>query len=224
MRRPNLDQVEIVEPPIGELTKKKHGFLRTCLTSCGCVVFLIIALIVGLRLFIGPGPQELKTPPENFPSNIPVYDKDNIERVTYISARYKTRGVQIASLFPKIILSPLLLSDQKQIPETNQGLNKKINSAKEVWSLATTPVTDNRDTIQIEWRNLDTEPSFIASYYRTELRKQNFTITEEKTSARERELSFSDSNGVSGTLYVHGDESVKPTTDYALLTVDLPSH
>lgn len=222
MRKPNLDQVEIVEPPIGELTKKKHGFLRTCLTSCGCVVFLIIALIVGIKLFIGPGPKNLKTLPANFPSTVPVYDKDNIERITHISARYKTRGVQVAALFPKIILSPLLVTDQKPPSETNRGLETRINSAKEVWSLATTPITDNRDTIQIEWKNLDTEPDFIISYYKTELRKNNLTITDETNKTNERIIAFQGPGGLDGTLYVQTDRETDAKTDYALLTVNMP--
>ena len=176
MRR-NINNVEIVEPPIGELTKKYSAFStikRTCFTGCGCLVLLIIAIIIFMRLALGSGPETLKKLPDNFPSDMPIYDQENAEKITFVSGKYKNRGVEIAAIFPKIILSPLLLTMNK----TEQGTadTSKFTSAKNLWSIISTPVSDHRDTVQVEWRHLDAEPSFIINYYKTELRKADYKI------------------------------------------------
>ncbi len=215
MVRRNLDNIEIIEPPLNELTKK-HSYKRTCLTGCGCFVFVIIAAAVGLRLYIGQGPTTIKTIPTNFPTDIPVYDKDAIENITFISGKYKNRGIEIAAFFPKVILSPLLVKMEQGKTTTDTG------GWKGIWQIITAPVGDHRDTIQINWSNLDAEPSFIISYYRKELTKTNFKIEVESEGNNVRQFSFSREDGTSGSLYVEGDETARPGTDFATLTVNLP--
>lgn len=217
MVRRNLDNIEIIEPPLNELTKK-HSYKRTCFAGCGCLVLVIIAAAIGLRLYIGAGPTVVKTLPTNFPADIPVYDKDAIENITFISGKYKNRGIEIAAFFPKIILSPLLVKmEQREAATTTSGW-------KGLWQVITAPVGDHRDTIQINWSNLDAEPSFVISYYRKELTKKNFKIEVESEGKDVRQFSFSREDGTSGSLYVQGDETVRPGTDYAILTVNLPQN
>lgn len=213
MVRRNLDNIEIIEPPLNELTKK-HSYKRTCLTGCGCLVFIIIAAAVGLRLYIGPGPTTIKTLPTNFPTDIPIYGRDNIEDITFISGKYKNRGIEIAAFFPKVILSPLLVKMEQTSTSTNNGW-------KGIWQVITSPVGDHRDTVQITWRTLDAEPSFIIAYYQKELTKKNFKIEVESTGQSVRQFSFSREDGISGSLYVQGDETARPGTDSAILTVNL---
>lgn len=216
MVRRNLDNIEIIEPPLNELTKK-HSYKRTCLTGCGCLIVVLIAAAIGLRVYIGPGPTNIKNLPPNFPSDIPVYDRDAIENITFISGKYKNRGIEIAAFFPKIILSPLLVN-----MENSENSNANSKGWKGVWQVITAPVGDHRDTTQIIWRELDAEPSFIVSYYRKELMKKNYKIEIESEGKNLRQFSFSREDGVSGSLYVQGDETVGPGTDYAILTVNLP--
>ena len=171
MRR-NINNVEIVEPPIGELTKRYSAFSaikRTCFTWCGCLVLLLIGIIIFLRVALGSGPETLKKIPDNFPNNIPIYDKDNIEQITFVSGKYKNRGIEIAAFFPKIILSPLFLTLNKN--EQSSDDTGKLSSVKNLWKIISAPVSDHRDTLQIEWRNLDAMPSFITNYYKMELKK-----------------------------------------------------
>jgi len=224
MRR-NLDNIEIVEPPIEELTKKysrSSGCRRGCLTGCVVIVLLIVGIIIFVRLAMGEGPQTLKKAPENFPKDIPVYDPDNIDRITFISGKYKNRGIEIAAFFPKVILSPLLLSMDKGTNENVSGEKTSFDSAKNLWRLIRTPVGDHRDTVQIEWRNMDAEPSFVLSYYRTELKMKGYRIEVESQGTGVRQFSFSQSGGASGSFYVQGNEEERPGTDYAILTVNLP--
>ena len=100
----NLDSIEIVEPPIGELSKKRNGFFRTCLTSVIIIIVLLAIGILAIRMSLGPGPKILSKLPDNFPADVPVYDRENIEVITFISGRYKNRGMEIAAFFPKIFL------------------------------------------------------------------------------------------------------------------------
>ncbi len=226
MRRDIIDNVKVVEPPLQELGKRHSSFKRTCFTGCGCVLIFLIGAIVAVKLAVGPGPKTLRSVPDNFPKNIPVYDKDTIERITYISGQYKNRGMEIAAFFPKVILSPLLLTLNKDGSEppasaTSTVLEKQAATLRRVWQLIVTPVGDHRDTIQIEWRNMDAEPSFVFSYYKNELRKKGYKIDAESEGRGTRQFSFSHADGTSGALYVKSEEEVRPGTDYAALTVNL---
>ena len=220
MRR-NINSVEIIEPPIGELTRKYSAFSaikRACLTGCGCLVLLIIGIIIFLRVALGSGPQTLKNVPYNFPNDIPIYDKDSIERITFVSGKYKNRGIEIAAFFPKIILSPLIFTLNKDGQNTDD--TGRLASIKNLWNIISAPISDHRDTVQIEWKNLDAGPSFIANYYRTELNKNDYQIDVESEGQAVRQFSFS-KGAITGSIYVEGNEELKPGTDYVVLTVNL---
>lgn len=218
MVRRNLDDIEIVEPPLEELTKT-HSHKRACATGCGCIVFLIIALVIGLKIYIGPGPQALPTVPKNFPADIPIYDRDNIEEITFISGRYKNRGIEVATFFPKIILSPLLLKFNDQNEPKNS--DNKPTTLKTLWQIITTPVGDHRDTIQIEWVDLNTDYDFVNSYYKKEMVKNGFKIEQESEGEKVMQFSFVRAqDGLSGSFYSTGREDGRGTS-YAILTVNL---
>ncbi len=171
-----------------------------------------------MRVALGNGPQTLKQVPSNFPNDIPVYDENNIEQITFVSGKYKNRGIEIAAFFPKIILSPLFLTLNKNNQNTNSS--DKMASVKNLWQIISAPVSDHRDTVQIEWRNLDAEPSFVMNYYKTELSKNDYKIDVESEGKDVRQFSFS-KDSITGSIYVQGDETVKPGTDYVVLTVNL---
>ncbi|OGH93220.1 MAG: hypothetical protein A2563_01275 [Candidatus Magasanikbacteria bacterium RIFOXYD1_FULL_40_23] len=218
MRR-NINNVEIVEPPIGELTKKYSAFSaikRACFTGCGCLVFVIIGIIIFIRIAMGSGPETLSSVPANFPSNIPLYDKDNIEQITFISGKYKNRGIEIAAIFPKIILSPLLITMDKNT-QANADTDK-LTSITNLWKMISAPVSDHRDTIQIEWRELNADPFFIIGYYKTELKKQAYNIDVESEGEGVQQFSFS-KDDITGSMYVQGAPG--QGADYAVLTVNL---
>lgn len=218
MRR-DLSNVEIVEPPIGELTKKYSAFSaikRACVTGCGCLVLLIIGIIIFIRLALGSGPETLSEVPANFPPEIPIYDKDNIEQITFISGKYKNRGIEIAAFFPKLILSPLLLQTDKNSQPGNE--TSKLESVSNLWKMLSSPISDHRDTVQIEWRQLTADPSFVSSYYKTELQKQGFTIDVQSQGDTVEQFSFS-KNNVTGSMYVQGPAG--QGAQYAVLTVNL---
>jgi len=220
MRRNIIDNVEIVEPPLEELTKKRKGLKHACVYGCLFFILFIIGIIIFIRFFAGPGPQTLKNVPDNFPKDIPIYDPDNIENISFISGKYKSRSIEIAALVPKIILSPLLLVLNKDAEVTT---TTKSITIQNIWKVITTPIGDHHDTIQIEWANMDAEPSFVISYYKLELRKKGFIIEVQSEGQGVKQFSFSREDGISGSMYVKGDEENRPGTDYAILTVNLPT-
>lgn len=223
MRRPVIDNVEIIEPPLEELNKKRSGFSKACFTGCAFIIILIIGGIIFFRLFAGPGPQNLSRLPGDFPKDILVYDPDNIENITYISGKYKNRSIEMAALFPKVILSPLLLAldKNKNLPADNAS-EQKNTSLKNLWKIITTPVGDHRDTVQIEWRNMDADPGFVIDHYKNELQKRAFIIEVESSGQGVDQFSFSrESDGLTGSLYIQTDNKGSGT-DYAMLTVNLP--
>jgi hypothetical protein len=222
MRR-NIDNIEIVEPPLEELTKKYSRFSvikRTCCAGCGCLVLFIICIVIGLKFLIGTGPQNLSQVPPNFPADIPVYDKDNIQRITYVSGAYKNKSIEIAAIFPKIILSPLLMSLQNNQP-TSSNNNNSFSSINSLWEMIKAPVSDNRDTVQIEWSSLDADPFFIIGYYKSELEKNHYNIDTESSGDDVNQFSFSRDN-INGSLYVEG-VGKKPGTNDMVLTVNIGS-
>lgn len=220
MRKPDIDEIEIVEPPVGELTKPRNSLKKTCLTGCGCVIFLIIALTLAIKLFIGTGPTTIKKLPENFPRGIPVYAKDSIDQITYIRGTYKNRSMEIAAFFPKVILSPLLLQLRPDASvSSSEGF---ITANKNFWTLLTTPVGDSRDTVQIDWKTLDAEPGFVVSYYKKELGKQGYSVSEINKDNSSYQITFENTDDIAGTLIAVGNEEDHPGTDYATLTINIP--
>ncbi len=226
MRR-NIDKIEIKEPPIQELTQKRSCLKRTCFTGCGCIIVFLGAAILLLKFTTGPKIKEIKDLPENFPTNIPIYDGDNIQKITFTSGKEKGRGIEIAAFIPKLILSPIMLnmsekSDDSKI--TKEGGDVKIKE-ESYWqdfiNLMKEPVVDHRDNIMIEWTDMPAEPWFVQSYYETELKKFDY-ITEQnnKEDNSIRELSF-ELDKIDGILYVEDDPN-EGGTDYVSLTIKIP--
>lgn len=218
----DLKDVEIVEPPIGELTKKNRWVGKACLSGCGFLLLLIITVIISIRLFIGPGPKETKNLPKNFPRDIPIYDEYNVEKITAISARYKSRSVEIAALFPKVILSPLIMSLGGNSNADISTSTEEISVTKEVWRIITQPITDKTDTVEVEWSNIQSEPKAMLSYYSTKLVDANYVLDTESEGAGFRQLAFSRPDGFSGSVYIGFTPENLKQIDYAFLIVNIP--
>jgi len=211
MRR-NLENIEIVEPPIEELTKKR-SWKGACFTSCIFLVILAVFSIIAIRVYVGKGPQVSKSVPANFPKDIPIYDRDNIEDVTFIPSQYKQRGLSIASLIPKIILSPVFYDSNK---------NNIDGTLKNIWNSVTTPKPEYRDSFQIQWSGIEADPNFVVSYYKKELMKKNFKIDIESEGKKVRQFSFSREDGLDGSVYAQTQDDKKTGTEYMIVTVNLP--
>jgi hypothetical protein len=185
------------------------------------MILLFVALIIGIRVSMGPGPTAIKTLPPQFPADLPIYDRDNIDTITYITGRYKSRGVEIAALFPKIILSSLFLPSNTDTQQPNASIQTR--TIKDIWKVVTAPVGDHRDTVQLEWNDLATSPTFLYSYYKNELRKKDFKIKSETIGGDERQFTFARGEEVVGSVFIKTDPNDKLKTIYSLLTVNFYS-
>lgn len=218
MRRDIIKDVKIKEPPLEELTRKYSTFSnlkRSCLTGCGCLVFLLIILIIILKFALGVGPQQVTKVPADFPVDIHIYDKENITAITFISGKYKNRAIEIAAIFPKLILSPIISVLDKDLVDDQAG---KKSTFKNMWKIINSPVSDQRDVVKITWENLTAEPDFIYDYYQTELKKKGYTIEAESQGQTEQQFSFSKQT-TAGSFYLKMD-SAKTNTILANLIVN----
>jgi len=205
MRKDVIKNVTIKEPPLEELTRKYSTFSfikRSCMGGCGCLVFLLIIFILVLKFALGVGPQNLNTVPVDFPKNIPIYDQENIETITFVGGTYKNRIVEIAAIFPKVILSPIINVLDKESTEEPEDVSAKF---KNVWGLINSPVSDKRNVIKIKWTELTAEPYFVYSYYKTELKNKGYKITAETTKPDSRQFIFTKKD-ISGSFFVKMDE------------------
>lgn len=211
-----IKDIEIIEPPIQELKKRGPWLTTACMSGCGFILIFVIGIIIGIKIFIGAGPKELKNLPDNFPSDIPIYDQYNLDKITYISGRYKSRSMEVSALFPKLILSPLILNENDQ----QSGENKK-SIIRELWQTFAEPVGDTRDTVQIEWRGISSDEKTMISYYKNQLENAGCAIESETAGATFSQITFKRDDGLSGTIYVQPGEK-KKTISYAYLIVNLP--
>lgn len=221
MRKNPIDKVEIVEPPLGELSKKTYTWRRSCFTSIFSII-LFIGLLFGLaRIYLGSGPKVLTSLPGNFPGEVPVYDQDNVQRITYIPGRYKEHGLALTAFIPKIFISPTFYNLDGATAQ-NGFAAQEYQAAKGLWDLLAKPETENLDTVRVEWNHLDAEPQFVASYYINQLKNAGYTGTQEINTAGEKQFSF-----VRGktrvNIYARGAVADHPGTDYAILTVHVPA-
>lgn len=223
--RKEIDNIVIQEPPLQELSKKKSCFKRSCLTGCGCIIIFLIASLAILKFATGPRSKELKNIPDNFPVSIPVYDKDNINKITFISGKERSQGIEIVAFVPKLILSPIILALDKILPmkKTDNGANaqiKKNTSWEDFIHFMKKPISNRRDIIQIEWAALGAEPKFISEYYQTELEKNEYKISNNSVTDEIHQFSFQKEE-IEGVIYIE-DKTPESGTDYFSLTVNSP--
>lgn len=226
MRHPDelLDNVEIVEPPLEELTRKGSFFKQTCLTGCGCIVVLVIACVVGIRIFLGSGPKTHKTIPMEFPTNIPLYDKDAIETITVIPGKYEKRSIELALFFPKIILSPLSSNTSTTRHSLSDRFETYFDALQHLWQEGSIPPDAYGTTITIEWHSLEAAPEFIAAYYTNELKKRNFTIIPKTEDKNNLSFSFTGPKIITGTFSAEKQPKGISGTAYATLSITVPHY
>ncbi len=216
MRR-NIEQIEIKEPPIQELGKKKSCLKRTCFTGCGCIVIFIVASILLLKFAAGPRTKKLNEIPNNFPESIPLYDSDNIQEIFFTSGKEKGRILEITAFVPKLMLSPIILGLDKKA-ETNI---RKTSSWKNFVDIMKEPVVDHRDITVIDWTEMPAEPWFVQSYYETELKNSGYTTERDNEEDNTiRKLNF-ELDEIEGILYIE-DDPTQSGTDYVSLTIKTP--
>ncbi|HNU96341.1 MAG TPA: hypothetical protein PKH95_02945 [Candidatus Magasanikbacteria bacterium] len=219
MRRKDLiKDVKIVEPPIHELHKGSSVLMRSCFLGCGFFFVLIIGLLIGLRFYIGSGLKTVTILPPNFPlEEIPLYNKDKIDKMTFITGESKSRRVELAAILPKIIMIPFLLEENENTADT-----KEKNNFKNLFKTLASPVTDKKDNFKIEWQNIDNSYVNFINTYQNELRKKNFIIDTTGEGSDYKKIDFSRTDGYTGTIYAENKSEQKNKITHAFLMLNMP--
>lgn len=226
---PNIDQIEIKEPPIEQLKKSNSCARRSCTTGLGCIFIFLIASLLLFRYVFIPKVNELKQVPDNFPKNIPIYDKDSLYRITEISSKEQNKFLETLAYVPKLILSPLIIiADQYRQEQVAENLDdmEKINSLRSRQSISwddftkivNRPVTGQGDIVQVEWTDMPAGPYFVSKYYQNELTKSGYTISNISNN-NNQQFNFSQGN-IKGSFFIKDDIN-KMGTDYVALTVNI---
>jgi hypothetical protein len=158
-----------------------------------------VALIIAWRLFVGPKTEEFKTIPSYLKTTIPLYDSDSIEHIIVVPKKYKERSYEISNLFKNPFSS---------------------NIAQKFSNLFSASISTNT-TFQIQWGNIEASPNFIASYYKKELRKKNYTIEQEAQTTTTQQFFFRRSDGLNGFFMVTGKD-VNSKSTHAFLEAHIP--
>ena len=101
--------VIIQAPPIQELRKKRSCLKRSCISSCGCLGIVFLLFFGFVQLLSHPKPNIQTEVPETIASFFPIYDRDAITSITVLTSKQQGRLLQLATVIPKVILSPILL-------------------------------------------------------------------------------------------------------------------
>jgi len=215
----DIDRIEIKEPPLQELNKKRSCLFRTCFTGCGCIIFFGILMIILIWYATTPRVQKLPIVPEELAEVLPVYDKSNITLIRFTAGEDRGRAIERAAFIPKLLLSPLLALMDRQTTSTISTGGQIID-----WTMIRraidAPVSDHRDLYQIEWHDLPASADFVESYYQTELKKRGFDVDSPLESDNSKQLLFRKYDTSGALLIQTGDDNAG--TSYVLLTMMIP--
>jgi len=221
--RQEIDKIEIKDPPLEELNKKRSCLKRTCITGCSCFTILFLVSLALLRFTMGPRIKELRDLPQSFVENVPIYDIEDIEKITYTSGKERGKIVEFTAYIPKLILSPFVVyfdKEYKYIPIHNSEDHNLSNWEKFI-AFVSNPIADHRDVFKIEWIKLNAEQNFVIEYYETEFKKKNFEIGLESKNDNIIQFTFTKDN-IDGVVYTMNEQNTEGV-DYVLLTINMPT-
>lgn len=216
-----IDKIQITDPPLRELRKKKSCLTRSCLTGCGCVLIFIIVFFITLRFATTPKSKSLKKVPDIVKNNIPIYDSDSIESVMITYGQDRGRAIERAVFLPKILLSPLLVTLEKHAKQNSTEGETSYVNWEALKNVISKPVADHRDIVRIEWKDILAKPSFVSDYYQTELEKRGYKITVTADKQAIKQFSFKKGE-IDGFLAIEDNPEIIGT-DVTIITINVPS-
>jgi hypothetical protein len=209
-----VDEVEIQGPPIDEIQKRSSCLKQGCVSALLVIFGTLLLLIIGMYFFVKPNTKHLDELPKSFPDSVPLYDEGNVDRITYTPGDERGEAVELLAFVPKAILSPLILALENADIATGADTENLWESFIRILG---TPVSDHRNIIAVEWSELQANPRFLYSYYKTNLIEDGFIEkTDEK---KEQRMRFFHENGTTVILQMNDDGNPKNGTDYAILKV-----
>jgi hypothetical protein len=218
--RKKFDKVEIKDPPMQELNKKKSCLWRTCTTGCGFIIVFLILSLLFIRYATKPALKKIKTIPDNLAETMLLYDEDAISEIRFLAGADRSKAIERAALIPKIILSPILVTLEDSLTSNKSGGSTPTFNLQDIKQAISEPIADHRDLIQIEWTDLAAKPNFIDEWYQTELKKRNFEISISTQTEILRQFGFQ-RNNINGAVYIKDNPDTN-NTDYILVTINIP--
>ncbi len=225
--RSKIDKIEIKEPPLEELTRKRSCLRRSCFTGLGCVTIIIVISLILLKFTLGPQTREIKDLPDNFTDTVPLYNEKGIEKIEITIGQERNKGAEYAAFLPKLFISPVLVAidkDNSFIPELEDE-DSDAGTLKTAWkkliAFMKAPVADHRDVYKIEWTLLSSKADFIEEYYMSELEKKGFDIGLVSKTDTVSQFTFS-LDTIDGLVYIRDKKDTVETDLVAVtVTVDL---
>lgn len=221
--RATIDEVEIKDPPLEELTGRGNCLRKSCGTCSGLFLTLLIGSFLTLYFTAPPQGKVLKAIPAEYTS-VPLYDAENIETITLTAARERAQRVEQIAFVPKLILSPILIQADRnhwilhQIrPQAAEAIEGKDSFWDKLMVLLREPVSEQRDLLTLVWHNLDADPAYISEYYSKSLERAGFRLGLPVTSPGSRQFTFTKPN-LDGVVYVVNDPQT-PATDQITLEI-----
>ncbi len=212
----NTDEVEIQGPPIDEIQKRSSCLKQGCISSLFFVLGCLLFLIVIIQFLVKPNTKQLDDLPRSFPTEVELYDEDNLDNITYTPGDERAEAVELLAFVPKAVLSPLIMALENA--DIAAGANTE-NLWESFIRILGTPVADHRNLIAIEWSELQANEQFIHSFYKTTLEDKGFVETPDAHSHQSR---FVHTEGLTVILQLNDDGNTKNGTDYAILKVYYP--
>lgn len=215
--RADIDEIEIKDPPLEELTGRGNCLRKSCGTCSGLILTLLIGSFLALYFTAPPQGKTIKKIPTEY-QTVPLYDTENLETITLTEARERSKRIEQVVFVPKLILSPFLIqADQHHWilhhvrPEAAAAIEAKQNFWDKLMVLLREPVSEQRDLLQLEWRDLNADPAYVAEYYTKSLERAGFSLGKTVTSPETRQFTFT-KPGLDGVVYI-ANEKETPATD-----------
>lgn len=218
----NIDQVEIKEPPIQELQKKRSCLWRSCTTGGGCILLFLIGSAVIIKFATTPRVKELKTVPDQVQNAVPLYDVSNADVIRFTAGPDRQKALSRAAAIPRLLLAPIIATLGERLDlESALVSSTEISrfNLQSLQNLLQPAAADARDLVQIEWQELPTTIDFIEDWYSTEFKKKQFTVSKNGGGAM-RQFTFRKKD-IDGSISIKDDPNT-PATDYVLMTVYVP--
>lgn len=221
--RADIDEVEIKDPPLEELTGRGNCLRKSCGTCSGLILTLLVGSFLTLYFTAPPQGKSLKAVPTEY-AGIPLYDAANLETITLTEARERSKRVEQIVFIPKLVLSPLLIQADRnhwilrQIrPETAETIEAKQGFWDKLMVLLREPVSEQRDLLSLEWHNLDADPAYINEFYAKSLERAGFSLGKSVISPDSRQFTFA-KPGFDGVVHVKNDTTT-PATDQVTVEI-----
>lgn len=221
--RADIDEVEIKDPPLEELTGRGNCLRKSCGTCSGLILTLLVGSFLTLYFTAPPQGKVLKAVPAEY-AGVPLYDAANLETITLTEARERSKRVEQIVFVPKLILSPLLIQADRSHwvlrhirPEAADAIEAKSSFWDKLMVLLREPVSEQRDLLALEWHNLDADPAYINEFYAKSLERAGFALGKPVVSPDSRQFTFA-KPGLDGVVHIENDTAT-PATDQVIVEI-----